>query len=266
MNYLSEIFYKLKINYKSNIILTSNLLSLIKINNTKNLSLIGNQLLDELVEYFHNKGTVIIPSFNWDFCHGRKFEISRTSSQVGSLANLALKNNNFRRTHHAIYSFLVYGKLTNDLLNIKTKDAFSNKSIMSYLYNKKFKQIFLNLEIEDGFFLVHLAEQMVGVDYRYIKNFIGNYIDYEGHESEKTFSFYVRKNESLKWKIVNDGRSVSTAICNSFENRLNNIGAFKIYEKGAIKAKCVDVYKAVNLMKDSLNNNGCIVYPRKRID
>lgn len=261
---LSYLFSKLDIDRNSNIILTSNLLSLIKTSQSKDIYEIGNDILSEIVEFFKDKGTVVIPSFNWDFCKGKIYDYNKSPSQVGSLANLALKNPNFKRTYHAIYSFLTYGALSNELIKNESIDSFSEDSVINYLYIKRFKHIYINLEIEDGFFFVHLAEQKNKVDYRFIKKFDGKYIDKDGLKKNKVFSMYVRKNESSKWHIKRTNKVVYTAICNSFEKRLSKENAFISYEKNSIKIKSVDVFKAVNLMSNSISKNGCLVFPRIR--
>lgn len=252
----------LNINKNSNVCITSNILSLIKIDRDKSIIELGNLLLGELLDYFGESGTIVIPSFNWDFCNKNKYNILKSPSQVGSLGNIALKNKYFRRTNHPIYSFLTHGKLSNKILENKSKDAFSKNSLIHFLYENNFIQIFIDTKIQDGFYFVHLAEQNIGVDYRFIKNFKGIYTDNLSQDTELEYSMYVRKDASLRWNIKYTGKKVNTAICESFKTKLIDINAYNSYIMNSIEFQSVEIFKAVNLMEKSIKNNSCLVFPR----
>ena len=68
-----------------------------------------NLFIDIIKEKIGSKGTILFPTFNWDFCKGKKFDYYKTPSQVGALGNVALKRKDFRRTRHPVYSFAVSG-------------------------------------------------------------------------------------------------------------------------------------------------------------
>ena len=58
------------------------------------------------------------------------------------------------------------------------------------------KNLFINLDYKLGFTYCHVAEETVGVSYRYQKKFKGSYIDKTGNNSLKEFSMYVRDLDS----------------------------------------------------------------------
>ena len=64
--------------------------------------------LDAIIEKVGPEGTILIPCFNWDFCKGKKFNYLETPPQIGSLPKIAFKREDFKRTKHPIYSFLVW--------------------------------------------------------------------------------------------------------------------------------------------------------------
>lgn len=66
--------------------------------------------LDSLKEAVGENGTLLIPTFNWDFCRGIPFDYVKTPGKTGALGNAALKRSDFKRTRHPIYSFAVWEK------------------------------------------------------------------------------------------------------------------------------------------------------------
>ena len=53
---------------------------------------------------------------------------------------------------------------------MKHKDSFSMNSPFGYLIKKNGKNIFLDVDYKESFTFVHLAEQKIGVNYRFKKN------------------------------------------------------------------------------------------------
>ena len=61
-------------------------------------------IIEVLLELVGKEGTLIFPTFNWDFCKGKTFDYHKTPSRTGALTKKALKHNAFKRTKHPIYS------------------------------------------------------------------------------------------------------------------------------------------------------------------
>ena len=69
-----------------------------------------NLILDSVLSKIGDDGTLLLPTFNWDFCNGKEFNYFKTPSKSGSLTKVALSRNDFIRTKNPIYSFAVSGK------------------------------------------------------------------------------------------------------------------------------------------------------------
>lgn len=152
----------------------------------------GNILLDSLIERIGPSGTLLIPTFNWDFCSGKEFNYLRTKSQTGALGNVALKRSDFRRTKHPIYSFAVWGKDQSLLCSLENKDAWGDGTPFSYLQENRGKAIILGLENTQGLTSKLHNEQVFGVPYRYVKDFTAPYTDESGITETRTYSMNVR--------------------------------------------------------------------------
>lgn len=151
-----------------------------------------NLFIDSILAKVGPDGTVLIPTFNWGFCKGEAFDVKRTVSKTGALGNAAIKRTDFKRTKHPLYSFMVWGKDKELLAAMDAKEAFGADSVFGYLHRNKAKALIIGLPTMSGLTFVHYIEQMVGVPYRYHKDFTAPYIDENGVESVKTYSMYVR--------------------------------------------------------------------------
>ena len=56
--------------------------------------------LDAILDVIGQEGTLLIPTFNWDFCHGVPFDYHKTPCKTGALGGFALGRADFRRTQH----------------------------------------------------------------------------------------------------------------------------------------------------------------------
>ena len=85
-----------------------------------------NHFIDLLTDKIGPTGTLLFPTYNWDFCKGKTFDYYKTPSKTGSLGNVALKHAGFKRTRHPIYSFAVWGKDQDYLCSLKNVHSFGN--------------------------------------------------------------------------------------------------------------------------------------------
>ena len=109
-NKYNEIIDKLEISKGDKIYLVSDVTKFFLLfrKNGKKFDL--NKFLDLLVEKITDKGTLIIPTYNWEFCTSKYFNYHTTPSMTGSLGAKALERKEFIRTTNPIYSFAVTGK------------------------------------------------------------------------------------------------------------------------------------------------------------
>lgn len=161
------------------------------IENNKSYDL--NEFIDGLIECVGEEGTIIFPTYNWDFCKGKTFDYKKTPSKTGTIGSYALKRDDFKRTKHPIYSFAVYGRYQKELCNMSNIDSFGVDSPFDFFRRHNVKNYIIDVSLQHCFTYVHYVEQQSGVvKYRFIKNFTANYIDEEGNEDTRTYSMFVR--------------------------------------------------------------------------
>lgn len=171
----------------------SDMLSIALFCKRKKIVFSPDKLLDALIDIVGEDGTVLVRTFNWDFCHDIPFDYKRTSSKVGSLGNVALGRSDFKRTQHPLYSWAVWGKDQEYLCGLKNTKSFGEGTPWQYFEEKNAKFIRLGNATVPGFTFLHHIEQELQIDYRFEKTFRGKYLDAYERESIRDYSMYVRK-------------------------------------------------------------------------
>lgn len=170
----------------------SDMLELAKVSREYGNTLNLNELIDRLQELTGREGTLLFPTFNWDFCKGIGFDYHKTPVRTGALSKAALKREDFVRTAHPMYSFAVWGAHGRELVENQSLDAFGHGTIFELLYGWEAKALMLGLSALRGLTYIHHVEQIVGVPYRYNKEFTADYTDADGVCTMRTYRMFVR--------------------------------------------------------------------------
>ena len=255
-NKYDEIIEKISELKKDDIVcITSDIISLV-LNFRKQKEIFDpNKLVDAIIKKIGSNGTLLIPSFNWDFCKGKKFDYYKTPSQTGSLSSAALKRKDFKRTKHPVYSFAVWGRDQKYLCNLNNISAYGNDSPFSYLYSKSGKYFFIGFDYRDrkGFTVLHHFEERIGVNHRFFKNFKSLYIDEKKKEKEIACKIFVR---DLK-------KNFYTAIKSSMDKKLIKNNGYQKYLINDVKFSLVDIGIAGKIIIKDLKTLGGLIYLKK---
>lgn len=152
----------------------------------------ADELLDLLKEKVGSSGTLLLPTFNFDFCDGKPFDLCRSPSRTGALSAAALSRKDFQRTRHPIHSFAVWGKERGPLCDLDNRSSFGPDSPFAFLHKSAAEMLIIGLDYQGSFTFVHYVEEAEGVPYRLHKEFRAPYIDGTGHEEIRSYSMYVR--------------------------------------------------------------------------
>lgn len=136
------------------------------------------------------KGTLVVPTFNYDFCQGKPYSHTESLSQVGLFTNHILVDEQAVRSLHPIFSFAAIGAKARLICDDVSCSSFGKNSVFDKLYGMNAKLIFFNASINSCTFS-HYIEQKIGVSYRYLKEFTGK-VKVDGKEFVETYDFYVR--------------------------------------------------------------------------
>ena len=247
-NKFKKILDYLGIKKKDKLLVNSNTLNLMIKHKDKALP---NKILDILIERITPEGTLLFPTYSWDFCNGSRYDSLKTRSTAGTLSNLSLKNKNFVRSKNPIYSFSVFGKDKNKIANLSHYSCFGLDSPFGYLIKNKGKNLFIDLDYKDALTFVHVAEESAGVNYRYHKIFTGKYTNKNRIKKIENFEMYVRKKD----------KASATFIDKKFDNKLLKKKALKKIKNNNSIFSVVDVQTAYNLMHEDIKHNKGLIRP-----
>jgi len=247
-NKFKEILDNLDIKKNDKILVNSNTLNLIIKYKDKNLP---SKILNNLIEKISPEGTLLLPTYNWGFCSGLNYDFLNTKSATGALSKISLNNKDFVRSKNPIYSFSIYGKNKNEIAELNHYSCFSLDSPFGYLIKNKGKNLFIDLDYKDALTFVHVAEENVGVSYRYHKKFSGKYIDKNRVEKIENFEMYVRKEDKVS----------ATLIDKKFDDKLLEKKALKKISYNNIIFSVVDIQIAYNLMIEDIKFNQGLIRP-----
>jgi aminoglycoside 3-N-acetyltransferase len=137
-------------------------------------------------------GTLIMPTFNFDFNKGQPWDVRSTPSKMGILTELVRQDPRARRVFHPFYSFAVLGKHAGMLGSLRYKSSYERNSVFGKLRDLDGKIMVIGLSYTNSMTFFHHVEQMEGVDYRFLKQFTGEVTDWDGTTKTDTFEMLVR--------------------------------------------------------------------------
>lgn len=137
-------------------------------------------------------GTLIMPTFNFDFNKGVPWDVRTTPSKMGVLTELVRVDPRARRVFHPFYSFAILGKHAERLGSLRYKSSYERNSVFGKLRELDGKIMVIGLSYTNSMTFFHHIEQMEGVDYRFLKQFTGEVTDENGKTYTDTFEMLVR--------------------------------------------------------------------------
>ena len=137
-------------------------------------------------------GTLIMPTFNFDFNKGAPWDVRMTPSKMGVLTELVRTDPRAKRVFHPFYSFAILGKHAGMLGSLRYKSAYERDSVFGKLRDLDGKIMVVGLSYTNSMTFFHHIEQMEGVDYRFLKQFTGEVTDENGNTYTDTFEMLVR--------------------------------------------------------------------------
>jgi len=149
-------------------------------------------VIDALLAALGPDGTLIMPTFNFDFNQGKPWDVRKTRSKMGALTEVVRMDPRAKRVFHPFYSFAVLGKHAEMLGSLRYKSAYERNSVFGKLRDLDGKIMVIGLSYNNSMTFFHHIEQMEGVDYRFLKQFTGEVTDENGNTYTDTFEMLVR--------------------------------------------------------------------------
>ncbi len=153
----------------------------------------ADELLDAFLQAVTPGGAVFVPTFTHHLIHGGPFNVRRTPSISGALANAALAHPAFKRTEHPLHSFAVAGAGAEDWAARPQEGSFDEGSPFAHFVRVNAHLIAIDLPADDAFTFVHRAEEEARVPYRRYRHPRFQHIDARGVRSDRRFGILAKR-------------------------------------------------------------------------
>ena len=187
-------------------------------------------LLNVFLDVVGDKGTIVVPTFNFAFCSGAVYDRNKTPCDgMGAFSEYVRLHKNALRTLQPFHSVASIGANAITISDAVGFSEFSEGSFFDVLLQLDCKIVFYGVSFVETF--VHVAEERGKVPYRFWKTFTGEIIDGELRNTA-TINFYARRfdidpeprvdiekiNQYLRGKKIISSTNLGTgkvSICNS---------------------------------------------------
>jgi aminoglycoside 3-N-acetyltransferase len=150
-------------------------------------------ILESFIDLVSPHGTLVVPTFNFDFNNGLEYNYLSTKSQVGAVTEIARNHKLAARTLNPVYSFAVFGKDSGKFKNIDNESWYSKSSPFKMIHDDNYKICIIDLSDRHSMTFAHYCEEHFQVPWRYYKDFTSKYTDNNNLTKLKTYKGYVRK-------------------------------------------------------------------------
>jgi len=200
-------------------------------------------LLDAFADAVGPAGDLLVPTFTFHLHQGDAFDVRRTRSISGVLANAALDHPGFLRTPHPLHSFAVRGAHARELATGQEEGSFGPRSPFAFLQAHRAKLIAIDLRLDDALTYVHFVEECAGVRYRRHKRMRFAYTDTQGMRGERTFSLFAKRpGHHMRFDAL--------------EGLLRDAGALVDHTLDGIRVLVVDLAAAHAVIERDIRENG----------
>lgn len=206
-------------------------------------------VIDALLSILGEEGTLIMPTFNFDFCKGEPWDVRNTPSHMGIITELVRNDPRSCRVFHPIYSFAIIGEHQETLCSINEKSSYGKNSLFGKLRELDSKMMIIGLDYTNSLTFFHHVEEMEGVGYRYIKAFTGEVTDWEGNSYEDTFYMLVRDLE----------KGVITEV-NPMGALMEQVGIVQVDNIGEAVVKLMRANEVYEFTKEKMSENPRLMY------
>lgn len=145
---------------------------------------------DAIFDVIGDEGTLSVPTFSYSFCWNKEFDLNTTPGTVGMFSELVRKDHDSIRSEDANFSIAALGRHANYFTETKQNHSFGRDSFWDRFVNSNGKICCFNVGLLYNT-LIHYAEKLLQVTYRYDKSFEGIFIN-KGIKEKRIFTHFVR--------------------------------------------------------------------------
>lgn len=146
-------------------------------------------LIRALVDELGPGGTIVVPTFTYSFPRGEEFNPKLSASRMGHFAETLRMTNGAIRSIDPIFSVAALGSRASILTEGIPNNSYCTQSVFGRLTEDD--ALVLNMNMGPSSTLLHYAERLANVPYRYDMKVTGNLV-LDGERRRTDWTFFVR--------------------------------------------------------------------------
>ena len=124
-------------------------------------------VVEKILSTVGETGTVVMPSFNWDYFKAREkaIDLARTPSRMGIISELFRIRPGVRRTANLFHPLCVWGRYQSEILSCDMFDTWGEDSPYGFMAQNGFKMLMMGVDL-NRCAIMHYCEQLADARYR----------------------------------------------------------------------------------------------------
>ncbi len=225
-----------------NVFTYSNLGFFGKLKNAETSEVYCNAFKDAIFKIIGDRGTLVVPVFSYSFCNAAKFNVLTTPSVCGMFSEYIRNDAKSKRSNDPNFSVSAIGENAEYFTQHCQSHSFGKDSFWERYLRKNGK--FCNFNFDSGSTFFHYVEKLLGVPYRYDKEFKG-FLKLDNKYVEKVFVHYVYDKEKPE-----NGPDFE-----KFHKKAIELKKVKISNLGKGQIVCVSAKNTFDLIKNEIVTN-----------
>lgn len=225
-----------------NIFIHSNIGFFGKLKDANNKEEIYTIFKEAIFKVIEKDGTLVVPTFSYSYCWGKKFNKNETPSICGFLSEMVRTDSKSLRSEDANFSIAAIGKNAEYYTKKTSKYSFGLNSFWDKFHKTNGK--ICNFNFDSGSTFFHYVERVLSVPYRYDKPFFDPSAPKNKKEKKVFYHFvYDLKKPNHKPNFT------------KFDKKAKKLGLTKTANLGKGQIVLISTRDTYNLIKKELQNN-----------
>jgi len=193
----------------------------------------------EIIGY---NGTLVVPTFTYSFMNNDIFDREKSSTVCGMFSEMVRNDSSSIRSNDPNFSVSAIGMDSNFFTENLSNHSFDSNSFWNRFLEKNGK--ICNFNFDSGSTFFHFVEKTLNVEYRFDKQFSGNFLSNQKIQNAVWTHFVFDHNKKNHWPNFE-----------KFSKKANNLGLVKIKNLGKGQITCISARDTFDLIKNELKND-----------
>ena len=186
------------------------------------------RVLSDLVDL--GKGTIVVPTASGSLCNtDMPFDLKNTPSERGILTEYIRRQKNAVRSRHPFTSYTALGADAERICSNVSRHSFGLESPKDRMFELDAMYLSVGVEPFASCTYVHHMELLMGVPYRYTKEFVHPIVQGDGSVTKELFYLFIWYNRNMPLKRNRNVKIFQHYFNSGYKLKEASLGQGKVY-------------------------------------